>query len=108
MFVGARNLSRAIARRLTMYRMIRLLLVLLAAMLSGPLLAQSPAPDVIFKGQFLTLDPAHPHVEAIAVSKGRIIAVGSQSEVETLANTATTKIITFSGVALPGFGDAHL
>jgi predicted amidohydrolase YtcJ len=91
-----------------MYRMIRLLLVLLAAMLSGPLLAQSPAPDVIFKGQFLTLDPAHPHVEAIAVSKGRIIAVGSQSEVETLANTATTKIITFSGVALPGFGDAHL
>lgn len=101
-------MSQAIPRRPTLYPTIRLLLVLLATTLTGPLSAQSPAPDVIFKGQFLTLDRAHPQAEAIAVSKGRIIAVGSRSEVEKLANAATTKIITFSGVALPGFADAHL
>ena len=69
--------------------------------------AQSPAPDAIFIGQFLTLDPAHPKAEAIAVSAGRIVAVGSKSEVEALANKATRKI-PISGVVLPGFADAHI
>jgi predicted amidohydrolase YtcJ len=98
----------------TMRRFLRtasLLLVALVTTLSapflGPLSAQSPAPDVIFIGQFLTLDRSHPRAEAIAVSGGRIVAVGSRSDVEKLANK-TTKRITFSGVALPGFADAHL
>ncbi len=44
--------------------------------------SSSPAPDAIFIGQFLTLDPGHPRAEAIAVSAGRIVAVGSKAEVE--------------------------
>ena len=47
--------------------------------------SSSPAPDAIFIGQFLTLDPGHPRAEAIAVSAGRIVAVGSKAEVEALA-----------------------
>jgi predicted amidohydrolase YtcJ len=93
-------------------RTVSLLLVALVTTLSapfpGPLSAQSPAPDVIFIGQFLTLDRSHPQAEAIAVSNGRIVAVGSRSDVEKLANSTSTKRITFSGVALPGFADAHL
>lgn len=69
--------------------------------------AQSPAPDTIFIGQFLTLDRSRPQAEAIAVSGDRIVAVGSRSEVEALAKK-TTRRITFSGVALPGFADAHV
>jgi len=69
--------------------------------------SQPPAPDVIFIGQFLTLDPGHPQAEAIAVSGGRIVAVGSKSEVEALANKATRKI-SIPGVVLPGFADAHI
>jgi len=69
--------------------------------------AQSPALDTIFIGQFLTLDQSHPAAEAIAVAGDRIVAVGSQSEVEALAKQSTRKI-TFSGVALPGFADAHV
>lgn len=69
--------------------------------------SQSAAPDAIFIGQFLTLDPAHPKAEAIAVSAGRIVAVGSKSEVEALANKITRKI-PVSGVVLPGFADAHI
>lgn len=67
----------------------------------------SPAPDAIFIGKFLTLDPGHPQVEAVAVSAGRIVAVGSKSELEALANKATRKIAV-SGVVLPGFADAHI
>src|SRR5207302_1807511 len=68
--------------------------------------SSSPAPDAIFIGQFLTLDPGHPRAEAIAVSAGRIVAVGSKAEVEALANKGTRKI-TISGVVVPGFADAH-
>jgi predicted amidohydrolase YtcJ len=69
--------------------------------------SQPSAPDTIFIGQFLTLDPGHPQAEAIAVSDGRIVAVGSKSELQALANKATRQI-PISGVALPGFADAHV
>jgi len=88
--------------------MIRLLLVALVTTASALVSAQSPAPDVIFIGQFFTLDHSRPQAAAIAVSKGRIVAIGSRTEVEKLADNTTTRRITFSGVALPGFADAHL
>jgi len=85
-------------------------LVALLTLSTTPVIAthqsQSPTPDVIFTGQFLTLDPEHPQAEAIAVSAGRIVAVGAKSEVEALANKATRRI-QISGVVLPGFADAH-
>jgi len=68
--------------------------------------SRSAAPDVIFIGQFFTLDPQHPQAEAIGVSAGRIVAIGSKSKVEALAGTATQKI-EIPGVVLPGFADAH-
>jgi predicted amidohydrolase YtcJ len=69
--------------------------------------AQSPVADTIFNGDFLTLDRSHPKAEAMAVSAGRIIAIGSRSEVEALA-TKNTRTIKIDGVALPGFADAHV
>ena len=88
-----------------------LLLVALSTPLAlpvfAPLPAQSSVAETIFIGQFLTLDPAHPQAEAIAVSAGRIVAVGTLSEAQRLVNK-TTRIIKFSGVALPGFADAHI
>jgi predicted amidohydrolase YtcJ len=83
------------------------LLTPLALPVFAPLRAQSSAAETIFIGQFLTLDPAHPQAEAIAVSAGRIVAVGTLSEAQRLVNK-TTRIIKFSGVALPGFADAHI
>ncbi|HKW67629.1 MAG TPA: amidohydrolase [Terriglobales bacterium] len=69
--------------------------------------AQSRVADTIFTGQFLTLDDSHPHAEAMAVYKGRIMALGSPSELEALADKNTRRI-TFSGVAVPGLEDAHI
>jgi predicted amidohydrolase YtcJ len=73
----------------------------------SPLEARPPAPDTIFIGHFITLDREHPEAEAIAVSAGRIVGVGSRSQVESLADK-NTKRINFSGVGLPGFADAHI
>jgi len=87
---------------------IRLVLtVLLAALPAVVLNAQPRVADTIFLGQFLTLDSSHPHAGAMAVSKGRIMALGSPSELEALSDKNTRRI-TFSGVAVPGFEDAHI
>ncbi len=69
--------------------------------------AQSPVADTIFIGEILTLDRSHPKAEAMAVSAGRIVAIGSSAEVEALA-TKNTRKVTIKGVALPGFADAHI
>ena len=90
-----------------MRRFVLLLITVLGALATAPILAQSPTADTIFIGAFLTLDPSHPRAEAMAVAAGRIIAIGSQSEVEALA-TKSTRRIKFDGVALPGFADAHV
>ena len=79
----------------------------LAGLGSGQLYGQSPKAETIFVGNFLTLDPGHPQAEAMAVSAGRIIAIGSQASVESFA-TSSTKRIKIDGVALPGLADAHI
>lgn len=83
------------------------LITLLFAPAAVPVYAQSPAADTIFIGDFLTLDRSHPHAEAMAVSAGRIIAIGSESEAEAFATKNTHKV-RIEGVALPGFADAHI
>lgn len=84
-----------------------LLFTLAAVPVISPLEARPAAPDTIFIGQFITLDRSHPEAEAVAVSAGRIVGVGSRSQVEALADK-NTKRINFSGVGLPGFADAHI
>lgn len=66
-----------------------------------------PQADAIFTGRFITLDPALPEVEALAVASGRIVAAGTRAEVEPLAG-ASTQTIKISGIAVPGWADAHV
>ena len=68
---------------------------------------QAQTADAVFTGQFITLDPEHPRVEAVAVAKGRIVAAGSRADIGRLASN-TTRTIQVPGVALPGFADAHV
>jgi len=68
--------------------------------------AKAPPPEIVFTGNFITLDSAAPRVEAVAVSRGRIVALGTRQQVMRLAGT-TTKRIELPGFALPGFADAH-
>ncbi|MFN8449136.1 MAG: amidohydrolase family protein [Anaerolineae bacterium] len=64
--------------------------------------------DLLFtNGVIRTLDPAHPVAEALAVERGRIVAVGGNSNILGYRRTGT-QVIDLQGKALlPGFIDAH-
>jgi predicted amidohydrolase YtcJ len=87
--------------------LILVVLISFLVLLTIPIQAQSSVADTIFIGEFLTLDRSHPTAEAMAVSAGRILAIGSRAEVEALA-TKDTRKIRVDGFALPGFADAHI
>lgn len=66
-------------------------------------------PDMILtNARILTMDPARPRAEAVAVAAGRITAVGDRAEVEALAGTATEVIDCKGATLLPGIVESHL
>ena len=95
----------------------------LAAAHVGPALAQGPdqvqpahhgasrptgpTADLLVVGNIVTNDPAMPTAEAMAISGGRIIGIGSQSDVEGLV-TASTTTLKPGGFILPGLIDPHM
>lgn len=63
--------------------------------------------DVIFAGDIITVDDAHPTAEALAVANGRIVAVGARDEVLGLRG-AGTRVVDLDGRTLaPAFIDPH-
>jgi predicted amidohydrolase YtcJ len=67
-----------------------------------------PAADLVLRnGKIVTLDPAHPQGTAIAVTAGRVVAVGSDSQIAGEI-TPSTKVIDLRGrLAIPGFIEGH-
>ena len=62
---------------------------------------------VLLNGKILTLEPDFPEVNALAVSQGKIIAIGSREEIESYVGQET-KIIDLKGqLAIPGFIEGH-
>ncbi|MEU2241208.1 amidohydrolase [Streptomyces sp. NPDC018338] len=65
-------------------------------------------PDLVFTGgPVLTMDPARPRAEALAVRDGRITAVGTEDEVLRLRGRATEVVDLAGRALLPGFVEAH-
>ena len=56
----------------------------------------------------MTMDPAKPRAQAVAVSGGRIVAVGSDSDLDGLRNADTKVIDLAGGTLLPGLIDPHM
>ena len=62
---------------------------------------------VILGGNVITVDPASPRAQAIAVKFGRIVAVGQDDELRPLIG-AKTQVVDARGMTVtPGFIDAH-
>ncbi len=59
-------------------------------------------------GSVITVDPAQPRAEAVAVAGGRVVAVGSDREIRELIGPTTDVIELEGATVLPGFQDAHL
>jgi predicted amidohydrolase YtcJ len=71
--------------------------------------AQSQTAEIIFtNGKIWTVDASHPRAEAVAVSGGRILAVGSADEIKHYATESTTVIDLGGKRMLPGFIDDHV
>ncbi len=84
-----------------------LVMIMLTAMTSG---AQTkPGADLlIVNANIWTGDKAHPEAQAVAVVGDRIVAVGSNADVEPWRGS-TTRVIDAGGkLLLPGFNDAHV
>jgi predicted amidohydrolase YtcJ len=66
------------------------------------------AAEIIFTGgRVHTVNATNAVVEALAIGRGRILAVGSNANVRALAGTATREITLRGRSLLPGFIDAH-
>lgn len=58
-------------------------------------------------GTVLTVDAARPTAESLAVAGGRIVAVGSRSDVQGWIGAGTEVVDLGDGCVLPGFVEAH-
>lgn len=91
----------------------------LALLLAGALLAATgcgdarppaaTAPDlVIYNANVVTMDPAMPLAQAVAVRGDRILAVGSSGEIRALADEHTEQQNLYGRTLVPGLIDAHV
>ncbi|MGB8386915.1 amidohydrolase [Mycobacterium sp.] len=65
------------------------------------------AADLVITGTVLTVDDARPTAEALAVAEGRIVAVGTRSDVAGFIGAGTQTIDVGDGCVMPGFVEAH-
>jgi predicted amidohydrolase YtcJ len=72
----------------------------------------APAPFaadlVAVNGKLWTVNPRQPEVEALAVWRGRIVAVGSDAEIRRLIGPRTRVLDLAGKRAVPGFYDSHV
>jgi hypothetical protein len=81
------------------------LALLLAGCAGGE--AFEPADLVLRGGTILTVDSARPRAEALAVRAGRIVAVGTEAEVEAFIGEETGFLELDGATAIPGFVESH-
>src|SRR5579864_589996 len=87
----------------------RSFLASVSAFAAVPLLARTRIePDaILYNANIWTVDDQLPRAQALAISDGRIFAIGTNDEVLQLASANTRKIDLAWKTVLPGFNDAH-
>ncbi len=70
--------------------------------------ATTRADVILYNANIHTMDPANPAAQAVAISGGRFLAVGTKDEIDNLASPNTKRIDVGGHTVLPGFIDAHL
>jgi predicted amidohydrolase YtcJ len=88
-------------------RLILVVALLLLSVVPAPF-PQSTAADIVFKnGNVYTVDTKQPRAQAIAVTKDRIVFVGSNADAQKFVGSKTRVVDLKGATALPGFADAH-
>jgi len=66
-------------------------------------------PDlIVVNADILTMDPLTPRAEALAVSAGKVCALGTTGEIRSLAGPSTRIVDAGGRLVLPGFQDTHI
>ncbi|MGH8263622.1 MAG: amidohydrolase [Steroidobacteraceae bacterium] len=84
---------------------------LLAALLASACTSDNPAKDadlVILGGSVVTMNPAQPRAQALAVQGGKIVYVGDDEHARSLAGKKTRVVKLDGATVLPGLIDAHI
>lgn len=68
---------------------------------------QKSADLVITNGKIVTMDDSNPEVQAVAISGDKILAVGSEGEIESYVKTSTEVIDLDGMLAVPGLIESH-
>lgn len=71
------------------------------------MLSDLQADLILLGGTVITIDSKRPRAQAVAVRGGRILAVGSDSEIRTLRGPRTEVLELNGRTLVPGFNDAH-
>ena len=66
-----------------------------------------PAELVLHGGKIVTVDETQPEAEALAVTGGRIVAVGSNDEIDAYIGDGTEVVDLAGQTAIPGFIEGH-
>ncbi len=78
------------------------------ALTLGPATVLAGADLILRNGRIYTVDSDAGMVEALAVSDGKVLALGTSSEIDRLRDRDTTVIDLDGRFAMPGFNDAHV
>ena len=82
-------------------------LVLITAIASACGPRVEPATMVLRNGKIATVDEAKPEAQAIAISDDRIVAVGTNDEIQPYVGPATEVVDLKGMLAIPGFIESH-
>ncbi|ROL74149.1 amidohydrolase [Pseudomonas vranovensis] len=88
-----------------MQRLIPTLLATALACASLPALAAADL--VLFNGKVYTAEPGQGLVQAVAVKDGKVLQVGSDAQIQALADAHTQRIDLAGKVLMPGMIDSH-
>ncbi|MEO7133686.1 MAG: amidohydrolase, partial [Vicinamibacterales bacterium] len=90
-------------------RILVLALAVAGASASGQILPRVPAPDfVLFNGKVITVDRSFSIHQAVAIIGDRIMVVGNDDQMKTVAGSATRMIDLKGRSVIPGLMDNHL
>lgn len=80
---------------------------LLVVFVAGTISAQDPADLVLRGGKIVTVDDTQPYAQALAARGDRIVAVGSNQQIQPLIGDRTQVIELQGKLAVPGFIEGH-
>ena len=63
---------------------------------------------ILTNGRIYTMETTHPQGTAVAIGNGRIVAVGSDNDIKTIASKQTTIVDLAGRCVTPGLVDAHV